>query len=105
VTIGDVIAKSRKESAAGLNEDEEKEIWDTLQVVSILSKFLSLLRSVCKESKDWKGNGIFIVAKRCRTMFIFHSFSRIGFPNRDWRKSSLSFLRCLPRELDQEWIS
>jgi hypothetical protein len=76
-TIADVIAEFRKESAAGLNKDKEKEIWETLQIVS----------------------------RRCRRMSIFCSFSSIGFPVRDRRKASLSFLKCLPRELDQEWIS
>jgi hypothetical protein len=105
VTVREVIAEFQKESAAGLNEDEEKEIWETLQVVSTLSKFMSLLQSVHKDSKDWKGNGIFIVSRRCTKKIIFYSFSGIGFPVRDWRKTSLSFLRCLPRELDQAWIS
>jgi hypothetical protein len=59
ITIGELIAEIQKESAAGLNEDEEKDIWETLQVVFTPSKFMSLLQSVCKNSKDWRGNGNF----------------------------------------------
>jgi hypothetical protein len=91
VTIGDVIGKFRKESAAGLNEDKEKEIWETLQVVSTPAKFMSLLQSVRKDSKTGRGMVFLIACRRCKKMFIFHSFSGTVFLVRDPRRTSLSF--------------
>jgi hypothetical protein len=88
-TIADVIAEFRKESAAGLNKDKEKEIWETLQIVSTLSKFMSLLQSVCKDSKHWKGNGIFYCLQKMQknVHFLFIQQYRVpgqgsekGFP-------------------------
>jgi hypothetical protein len=55
--------------------------------------------------KTGRGMVFLIACRRCKKLFIFHAFSGIGFPVRDPRKTSLSFLRCLPSELDEEWIS
>jgi hypothetical protein len=80
MTIGEVMAEFRKESAAGLNEDKEKEIWKTLQVVSTPSKFMSLLQSVRKDSKDWKGNGIFDCLQKMQKNIHFPFIQRYRVP-------------------------
>jgi hypothetical protein len=86
MTIGEVIAEFRKESAACLNEDKEKEIWETLQVVSTPSKFMSLLGSVCNDSKDWKGNGIFYCLQKMQKNAHFPFIQRYRVPGQGSEK-------------------
>ena len=50
VSIGDILAQINNYSATGLTQEDKEEIWEALQVISTPSKFMSLLRSVRKDS-------------------------------------------------------
>jgi hypothetical protein len=63
-----------------LSKDEETEIWETLQVLSTPSKFMSLLRSVWKLSKDDAGSSIFDMLRKMQERVVFLYLQKYWFP-------------------------
>jgi len=51
VAIGELISQFHLDSAIGLSDKDEADLWESLQVISTPQKFTSLLRSVRKDSK------------------------------------------------------
>jgi hypothetical protein len=71
ILIGDLLVQVQKDSVIGLTHDQENELWEMLKVLSTPSKFMSLLRGVRKDSKEWKGNGIFDSLRRMQENVLF----------------------------------
>ena len=80
VTIRDVVKAFTTESSNSLSEDEQAEIWETLQVLSTPSRFMSLLRSIRKLSDDDNGSGIFDILKRMQERVHFPFLQQYRFP-------------------------
>jgi hypothetical protein len=76
VTIGDLVAQLRKESTGSLSDDDENEIWETIQVIATPSKFMSLLRSIHQDATEWEGQGIFDRLRRMQDYVHFPYIQR-----------------------------
>lgn len=77
-TIRDLMAQVDPESAIGLGEDQQTELWESLKVISNPSAFTSVLRSVRKDKTT--GNGMFDVLARMQKNCLFPYIQRYRAP-------------------------
>ena len=120
VPIRNVVKAFTTESSNSLSEDEQVEIWETLQVLSTPSRFMFLLRSIQKLSDDNNGSGIFDILKRMQEWVHFRFFQQYRFPGQDFETEfpfiykilvkglgfGLDLLKRMPpdEDLERTWI-